>query len=68
MYVPCTTEALHDQWNAISVHYTNGQEQTVCIEVDDECYSVAVFGMNKNGLLDTTPATAQLVTVKRMGI
>ena len=66
VYVPCTTDAT--PWNVISVQYTNGQEQSMCYDVDSDCYSVAVFGVRKNGWLDTTPAKAQVINVQLMGM
>ena len=64
VYLPCSTEA---PWNAISVQYTNGQEQSICYDVDSDCYSVAVFGVSMNGLLDTTPAKAQIINILLKG-
>ena len=62
VYLPCTTEL---PWNyTISVQYMSAHEQTMCIKVDNGSYSFAVFGVNRNGLLDTTPA---LTTIKMIG-
>ena len=63
VFLPCSTD--HESlWNAIHVQYTNGQEQNVCYDiVKGQCYSVAVFGMGKNGLLDSAPAHTSLKTI-----
>ena len=62
VYLQCTTESL---WNyEISVQYMSAHEQTMCINVGNGSYSFAVFGVNRNGLLDTTPA---LTKIKKIG-
>ena len=49
LYHPC----VHN--DVLFVHQTNSLSQTLCVLASSGCYSVAVFGIRNNGLMDPSP-------------
>ena len=62
---PCTFDGYG---NLMSIHYFSLTSQgTVCVSVAPGCYSTAVFRVNKNGMINSLPATNDVIIVGKIG-
>ena len=64
IYHPCILGGVQ---NFISIYYTNEQSQNTCLSAATGCFSIAVFGVRKNGLMDQLPAKTYLPTAGVIG-
>ena len=59
IHVPCIADGI---WDPISVYYLNAQTQTTCFSVASVCnHTIALFGVGKNGAVDSVPAKTFLI-------
>ena len=64
LFHPCIFEGA---WDFISVHYMSAQIQTTCFLVSTGCYSVAVFMVSRDGLMDLVPAETVFFVIGKTG-